>query len=152
MQARKYLKGYFLLFIFLFKTVSGFAQKPPTGGNGLPPLAPSDDKSNFPIIYPFIGLGAAGLVYYLVKKHKTQPVFPTESLKNYLLSHYILPTTDAFNLMYLFNPGLNHSPIIPKKFQMKDPDFPTLSETDLQQQITSTQRIPKLKISFEEQF
>lgn len=153
MPARKYLKGYFLLLIFLFKSLSGFAQKPPTGGNGLPPLPPSEGngKSNFPIIYPAIGLGAAGVVYLLTKKHKSQQVIPTESLKNYLLRHYILPTTDAMNLMYLLNPGLNHSPTIPKKFQMKDPDFPELSDAELEQQITSTPRIPKLKISFQEQ-
>lgn len=151
MQARKYLKSYFLLLIFVLKSLTGFGQKPPTGGNGLPPLPPNNDKSNFPIIYPVIGLGVAGLVYYLVKKHKPQQVFATESLKSYLLKHSILPTTDAFNLMYLLNPELNNSPIIPKKFHIKDPDFPNLSEAGLQLQISSIQRIPKLKISFDEQ-
>lgn len=112
-----------LLFAFIFRSLCLNAQtEPPTGGPG-----PSNDDNKFPtILYPAIGVAALAGGYLLFKKQPAG-IPPGEHIRSYLWRHNILPTADAYELIYALNPGLKNRDLIPKNYKLIEPDFPELT-------------------------
>jgi primosomal protein N'' len=101
---------------------------------GLPPTAgtpPSDGggDSNFPtVLYPAIGAVVVGSAYYLLKKRPSS-IPATQHLDVFLLDNNILPTPDAYDLVYALNPTIRGLNPIPSKYKITKPQFPELPKS-----------------------
>jgi hypothetical protein len=133
MQMLKLIKSYLLVLVLLTRSLGAFAQVPPTGG---PNPSPTPPPPGFPtVLYPVMGFVASATSYYIgyYVKNKSAPdilikfghQIPVNTfLASYLLRQGILPTPDAFNLMYALNPILKPGKMIRQKQKMVNPDFP----------------------------
>ena len=115
-----------LLLALLIIVRDGAAQPlPPTAGT-----PPSDDggDSNFPtVLYPAIGAVVVGSAYYLLKKRPSS-LPATQHLDVFLLDNNILPTPDAYDLVYALNPTIKGLNPIPSKYKITKPQFPDLPQ------------------------